>query len=208
MSLEKIVAKLQNRIPTILDINEFLKFSVLVPLIEKENGIHVLFEVRAFDLRRQPGEICFPGGKIEKSDKDEKHSAIRETTEELGILEHQITHTFPLDYMVSPFGTIIYPYVGTITEPRKIRPNPSEVAEVFTVPLSFFMETKPDCYKLNFRVHPEEGFPYESIHGGENYNWQTRKIDEYFYHYEDKVIWGLTAKVLVHFVEILRDVNK
>lgn len=204
MDLDMINQKLLKHNPTIMGIENFLKFSVLVPLIEQDDDIHILFEVRSYNLRRQPGEICLPGGKIDHTDRDEKHTAIRETTEELGITENQITNASPLDYFISPFGTIIYPFVGTILEPEKIKPNPAEVAEVFTVPLSYFTKTKPDCYKINFQIQPEEGFPFELIHGGKEYKWQTRGLNEYFYQYNGKVIWGLTAQVLFHFINMLK----
>ncbi|NEU34154.1 CoA pyrophosphatase, partial [bacterium LRH843] len=63
--------------------DEFLQFAVLVPLVQKQDELHVLFEVRAHHLRRQPGEICFPGGKIEPNDSTPQDAAVRETTEEL-----------------------------------------------------------------------------------------------------------------------------
>jgi peroxisomal coenzyme A diphosphatase NUDT7 len=205
MNIEKWITKLHNRTPSILGSAHFSKYAVLVPLIEKNNEIHVLFEVRALDLRRQPGEICFPGGRIDETDKDEQHTAVRETSEELGVAENSIKHVFPLDYMISPFGIIIYPYVGMIEHPDRMKPNPSEVGEVFTIPLSFLKETNPDEYKINFKVEPEQNFPFDLIAGGENYHWQTRTMDEYFYYYEDKVIWGLTARILKHFLEIVHE---
>ena len=203
MDLEKITSQLINRNRNILGSENFSKFSILLPLLEKDNELHILFEVRAHHLRRQPGEICFPGGKIDKSDKNEQFTAIRETTEELGISSDLITNVFPLDYMVSPFGSIIYPYVGVISEPDKIKANQSEVAEIFTVPITYFQKAKPDCYKMNFKINPEPNFPYELIEGGQNYDWQTRHLDEYFYFYDDYVIWGLTARVLYHFLEVV-----
>jgi peroxisomal coenzyme A diphosphatase NUDT7 len=202
MKIREITDKFLGRTPSILGHEQFLKFAVLLPLVEINNEVHILFEVRALNLRRQPGEVCFPGGKIEKGE-DARKAAIRETSEELGIEESKIINVFPLDYMVSAFGTIIYPFAGTITESNKIAPNVTEVGEVFTVPLSFFKKNQPESYKINFQVQPEDGFPFDLIIGGENYNWQTRTMDEYFYRYEDKVIWGLTAKVLTHFFEML-----
>ncbi|MFC3886027.1 NUDIX hydrolase [Bacillus songklensis] len=205
MKIEKLITKLHNRTPAILGSENFSKYAVLVPLIEKNEDIHVLFEVRALDLRRQPGEICFPGGRIDNTDKDERHTAVRETSEELGIQESSINNVFPLDYMISPFGTIVYPYVGIIEHPEQMKPNPSEVGEVFTIPLSFLKEIEPDEYKINFKVEPEQNFPFDLIVGGENYNWQARTMDEYFYYYDDKVIWGLTARILKHFLEVVHE---
>ncbi|MDR4887167.1 CoA pyrophosphatase [Fredinandcohnia sp. QZ13] len=203
MEIDNIVNVVKNRTPSLLGLGEFKRFSILLPLIKKENEVHILFEVRSSQLRRQPGEICFPGGKMDSTDKDERHTAIRETMEELGIKESSITDVSPLDYFVSPFGTIIYPFVGVITNPDEIRPNPAEVGEVFTVPLSFFQANPPQIFKVKFHVEPEENFPFNDIIGGENYKWQVRGMDECFYYYEDRVIWGLTAGILKHFLEVV-----
>lgn len=204
MEIDAIMSKLINHTPTIMGSNHSSKYAVMIPLIQKEDGIHVLFEVRSLSLRRQPGEICFPGGKIDYADADEKAAAIRETTEELGIRKEEIKGVRPLDFMMTPFGMIVYPFVGLITSPEDIQLNPDEVGELFMVPLHYFMTTNPEIYKINFKVEPEEKFPFHLIAGGENYQWRTRNMDEYFYLYNDKVIWGLTAKILSQFIEILR----
>ncbi|MGE8206469.1 NUDIX hydrolase [Heyndrickxia sp. NPDC080065] len=205
--MENIFEKYANRTPSIIDEEKFKKYAVFLPLIKKEEDYHILFEIRAYHMRRQPGEICFPGGKIDKSDIDPKYTAYRETFEELGIQQNDITHIFPLDYMMNSFGTMIYPFAGIIKNEERILPNPAEVAKVFTVPLSFFKNTEPECYKINFKVEPEKNFPFHSITGGENYNWQIRHMDEYFYYYKDYTIWGLTAYILKNFIEIIKKEN-
>lgn len=204
MDVNRILIKLEDREPSILGSNSFHKFAVLLPMIEKEDGLHILFEVRALNMRRQPGEICFPGGKIDPEDQNEQYTAIRETSEELGIHQSRITRVKPLDYLVTAFGSIIYPFFGVIENPEEIVPNESEVAETFTVPLSFFREVEPEIFKVHFAPMPESSFPYELIIGGENYNWQIRHVDEYFYKYEDKVIWGMTARILSNFLELIK----
>ncbi|MDN3018750.1 CoA pyrophosphatase [Paenibacillus sp. BSR1-1] len=204
MNRETILTKLKDHVPTILGSEKFSRYAVMLPLIQKENGIHVLFEIRSQQLRRQPGEICFPGGRIDSVDFDEKAAAIRETKEELGIAEENISEVFPLNFMVSPFGMMVFPFAGFITNPGSIQANPSEVGELFTVPLSFFIEKDPEIYRIEFKAEPEENFPFDLIIGGENYNWRTRGMEEYFYIYEDKVIWGLTARILAHFIEMIR----
>jgi len=204
MELNTIKNKLKSRTPTILGSEKFSRYAVLLPLIQKEDGIHVLFEVRSLELRRQPGEICFPGGRIDSTDHDEKEAAIRETLEELGLERENISSVSPLDYMVSQFGMIVYPYAGFIDSYESIQPNPAEVGEVFTVPVSFLIKNEPDIYHLNYKVEPEENFPLDLIPGGENYKWRTRGLEEYFYNYEGKIIWGLTAKILFHFIDILK----
>ncbi len=204
MELEIIQAKLKSHTTKILGSEKFSKYAVMLPLIQKEDGVHVLFEVRSLNLRRQPGEICFPGGRMDALDIDEKSAAIRETSEELGISVEKITGVYPLDFMVSPFGMMVYPYVGIISSLETIQPNPAEVGEIFTVPITFFIEKEPEIYHIEFKVEPEENFPFDLIVGGENYNWRTRGMEEYFYMFEDKVIWGLTARILAHFIELIR----
>ncbi|TYS91746.1 CoA pyrophosphatase [Rossellomorea aquimaris] len=204
MDVNEILQLFKDRTPKVLGSETFSEYAILLPLIEVNGQTHVLFEVRSLNMRRQPGEICFPGGRIDRSDSDEKAAAIRETSEELGIHTDTITDVYPLDYIVSPFGTIIYPYVGKINVSLKeLKPNQAEVDEIFTTPLTYLQEREPDLYNIKFKMEPEESFPFKQIPGGENYNWQARNMKEHFYYYEDKVIWGLTARVLHHFVKLL-----
>lgn len=204
MEYDSIITKLNDHTPSIMESEKFSKYAILLPLIQKKDDIDVLFEVRSLKLRRQPGEICFPGGKIDSSDKNEKNAAIRETLEELGLNREDISDVFPLDYMISPFNMILYPFAGFIKASNGIFPNPSEVEEVFTVPLSFFLENEPKVYHVNLKPVPEENFPFDLITGGENYPWQPKKMNEFFYIYQNRVIWGLTARILSHFIEIIQ----
>ncbi|WP_273127455.1 NUDIX hydrolase [Bacillus weihaiensis] len=204
MNNKEILAKIKQHTPSFLGHEQFSKYSVLVPLLHVNGEVHILFEIRADNLRRQPGEICFPGGKIDAEDKSEKFAAIRETSEELGIASTMIEDVYPLDFLLSPFGMIVYPYVGFLTNLESVQPNQSEVKEIFTVPLSYFHKNEPKIYKVHSKLEPEPSFPFELIPGGKNYNWRTRQIDEYFYLYEDKVIWGLTARILSHFIDVMK----
>ena len=202
MNAMDIITKLKDHKPTILGQENYKEFSVLIPLLEVNGETHILFEVRSSKLRSQPGDICFPGGKIDRNDVDEKDCAIRETTEELGIARSSILQVTPLDYLVS-FGSIIYTYVAKISNDEKMNINKDEVEEVFTVPLSYLMNAKPEKYRVDFEVKPERDFPYELIQGGKDYDWRPRKLDEYFYFYENRVIWGLTAKILTNFLSLI-----
>lgn len=201
MDIGEVKKRLSSHTPTILGSESYTKYAVLLPLVKKEDGIHILFEERALTLNRQPGDICFPGGKVDLEDVNEEYTAIRETIEELGLTRDDIGDLYSLDYIVTAFGTIIYPYVGFIYNTHEIEINKSEVESFFTVPLSFFVESLPEIYYVNYLAKPEETFPIDSIVGGKDYQWQSRKLDEYFYRYENRVIWGLTAKVLTHFVD-------
>ncbi|WP_246946178.1 NUDIX hydrolase [Bacillus pinisoli] len=205
MDAKNIVEKVKEHIPNVLGNDRYSKYAVLIPLVEKDGELHILFEIRSYELKRQPGDICFPGGRVDASDQTSKEAAIRETREELGISENDITTIYPLDYVVSPFGMLIYSFVGFIKSPDSIHINPSEVEDIFTVPLTFFLENKPKVYHVDYNIKPDENFPIDLIVGGENYDWKVRKMEEQFYLYDDKVIWGLTAKILSHFIDILHN---
>lgn len=205
MDVNTIIQKVKQHSPKILGSEHFSKFAVLLPLVEIKGEVHLLFEVRSHKLRRQPGEICFPGGRMDQNDNTTMETAIRETTEELGISEQKIKHIYPIDYLVSPFGLMIFPYVALLTDIDSLTINPEEVHEIFTVPLAFFMNSDPEIFHIDLEVKPEINFPFDLIPGGEEYNWRTRRIDENFYTFNEKVIWGLTALIIKHFVEIMRE---
>lgn len=206
MDITEIIKKVSNREIDLIGKSDFRSYSVLLPLLKKEGELHLLFEVRSKKLKKQPGEICFPGGKIDKNDHSAKHAAIRETCEELGISKRNINHVYPLDYILQPIeGRVIYPFVGYIDYQGEMNLNPNEVEEIFTVPLKFLLQTEPEVYTIAFQPIPEKNFPYHLIPGGKNYPWQTRTIKENFYFYQNYCIWGLTANILRHFLQIIKD---
>ncbi|MEI3605589.1 CoA pyrophosphatase [Pseudogracilibacillus sp. SE30717A] len=204
MNAENVLEKLKNRVPSVMDQKKFKNYAVLLPLVKIENELHLLFEVRSLQMRSQPGDICFPGGRVDKEDANEMQCALRETSEELGIDRSMIQHVYPLDYLVTNNRGIIYPFAGEITSLEKINLNRDEVAEVFTVPLTHFLENEPKIHKINLKVIPEANFPFELIQDGKNYDWRTRQMDELFYLYHERVIWGLTAKIIAHFIDVIR----
>jgi coenzyme A diphosphatase NUDT7 len=203
--LNMIKKKLPDRKPHVLGHENYSKSAVMLPLIEKQGSLHILFEVRADHLRRQPGEICFPGGRVDPTDADAQRTAIRETCEELGIQPHHIEPLAALDFLPTSFGSIIYPFVGKLSGDVEIQPNAAEVAEVFYVPLDYFLMTTPEKYYLQMQFEPQEGFPFHLIPNGKNYNWSRGRIPEYFYNYQDYVIWGLTARILHHFISLIKN---
>lgn len=184
---------------------DFLRAAVMVPIVKTEEGWSLLFEVRAASLAWQPGEICFPGGKIDPEDASPADTALREMCEELTLCQEQIELVGPLNYLVTQIGVIIYPYVGVVRDHTTIRPSDAEVAEVFTVPLSYFLETEPLVSQMEMATQPLPGFPYEWLADYPR-DWKKRRTyPVYFYRYGDRVIWGLTAKVIDIFLKQCRD---
>ena len=107
VNLEQLHETLEHGQPTLMDNTG--RYAVLVPLVEGEDGsLSVLYEVRAGTLRRQPGEVCFPGGKIE-GDETPEQCALRETWEELAIPAEEIQLLGPLDFLFHRAGFIMYP---------------------------------------------------------------------------------------------------
>ena len=80
-----------------------------------------------------------------------------------------------------------------------------EVAEVFTVPLSWLMGYEPYRHVVPLTPSPNSDFPFEKIVNGKDYQWRTRSMEQWFYDYENRTIWGLTARILKHFVDLLKD---
>ncbi|RSL31608.1 CoA pyrophosphatase [Salibacterium salarium] len=191
----------ENRKQGIINEHSMRRYAIFLPLIEIENDIHLLFEVRAKHMKRQPGEVCFPGGMVDITDESPADAAVRELSEEIGIHEEEASLIGSLDKIISPFNQIIFPYVGYIDKTATYSPNEAEVAEIFTVPLSFFLTNQPVQHDIHLKVEAAESFPYESIPNGKSYKWNAATLPEYFYFYGDYVIWGLTAKITKHFIE-------
>ena len=204
-SLVDINSKIHGRNAGVLGNERFFKFAVFLPLIEQNGELHVLFEVRAHTLRRQPGEVCFPGGKVDLNDKTPMDAAIRETCEELGVTRKDVTIMGELDFLVTSYQSIVYPFVGNIQSGSELSSNPGEVEEVFTVPLTHFINSPPERHDIRVHVKPDDSFPFHLIPNGEEYNWSSSVMPEFFYYYKDYVIWGMTARILYHFIHLIQD---
>lgn len=191
-----------NRKPGRIDCMKVRNSAVLVPLIEKEGELEILFEVRAASLRRQPGEVCFPGGAVEEG---EEHSvaAVRETMEELLVEKEQVEILAPLDILETPGGVTVRPYLGIIKNYEGTFSS-DEVDHTFSVPLSWFLENEPEKYQTTVTTVPNEDFPFELIPGGRDYHWRKGQYDVCFYRNQE-VIWGMTAKILYAFIRLYRE---
>ncbi len=117
------------------------EYAIMVPFVKSEGQLKLLFEVRAMSLRRQPGEVCFPGGRIEASESSQK-CAIRETTEELGISTGRVRTIGNMGVIYSLLNERINVFVGEITDydSKGLDINPDEVHKIFAAPLDFFID--------------------------------------------------------------------
>lgn len=175
-------------------------FSVMLPLLERDGEWHVLYEVRSKTIS-QPGETSFPGGAVEKGETVEE-AAVRETMEELNLKRHQINILGEIDYIVSEYA-IIHCFVGQLTVPLEdIRFN-QEVDGLFTLPLRYLKENRPKYYTSEYSLNHAHDFPYDKIPNGKKYNFQAGKHRIPFYDLEHQSLWGFTANMTDHFIELL-----
>lgn len=203
MDINKIKNLIKNNDAKSID--EGVSFAVMVPLIEINKQLHLIYEVRSMSIKRQPGEISFPGGQIELGESPAE-AAIRETCEEIGIKEENIEIIKELDCASSKRGSFVYSFLAYIKDVEHLNMNYSkdEVSELFFVPLSFFIENEPEKYYINYYPKTEEDFPLHMINNGANYDWEKVRDSVYFYKYKKYIIWGLTAKITYSFIKNIK----
>lgn len=204
--VNEIFKKLAGQQKDLLGKDNYLVSAVLLPLINSGYGMELLFEVRSQHLDRQPGEICFPGGKVEEYElNDPGAAALREAGEELGLAVEEFKLLAPLDFLPTPMGAVVYPFVGEVLNPAGINPNRGEVESVFTVPLDVLLKNPPQVSYVDVATRYREDFPLHRVpevyHGG----WQKRwSYPTYIYEYQDYFIWGMTAAILHNFISKIK----
>lgn len=193
------------RRPGIIGEEKFRQYAVLIPIIDVSGVTYLLFEKRSSKLRRQPGEICFPGGKLEAGESLQE-CAVRETVEELKVLPQQIELIGPGDIYVSPFNLMIHPFVGVIKNYQNTF-SADEVEEIITIPLEFFRTQPPESFESKLISEPSQDFPYEWIPGGAKYPWAKGTYEILFYKYNDWIIWGMTAQIVKSVIGLMDEYN-
>jgi 8-oxo-dGTP pyrophosphatase MutT (NUDIX family) len=157
--------------------------AVLLALVERAEGLNVLFTERAAHLRHHAGQISFPGGRIESGGETPIDAALREAREEIGLEPREVAIAGSLDTHVTGTGFSVTPVVGFIGGPFLARPDPAEVTGVFEVPLRHFLA--PDAVHETHRERLGSRFR------------------SYEFRFESRVIWGATAAILVTFRQLL-----
>lgn len=159
--------------------------AVLVPLVDRPDGLTALFTQRTDHLLHHAGQISFPGGHMDPGDASAEETALRETEEEIGLHRRHVEIAGRLNEYITRTGFSVTPVVGLVHPPFDLNLDPDEVADVFEVPLAFLLDP------ANHQRHSRE--------------FEGRNRHFYAMPYEDYFIWGATAGMLINLYEVLRD---
>jgi 8-oxo-dGTP pyrophosphatase MutT (NUDIX family) len=156
---------------------------VLIPLFEKDGICHILFTKRTNNVQYHKGEISFPGGGYEEGDGDIKYTMLREVCEELGVVSQDIEILGELDDLITTSNYIVTPLVGEIPYPYNFELSSFEVEKVIEVPVKALLKE------------------HSAKEGKIDFNGEL--VDSFIYKYDGNTIWGATAKILNHFLDLI-----
>lgn len=159
------------------------KACVMVPLVNKENHLHLLLTKRADSVEHHKGQISFPGGMVDDGDESHSATALRELEEEIGVPRSSVHILGVLDDIHIPTGFIVTPVVGYIDCLPNLITNAAEVADVLLIPLEKFFDAS--LQRTETRVLM--GAP--------------RRI--HLYEVWKEPVWGATAHIIRQFTELI-----
>ena len=161
--------------------------AVLVPIYYKQGQYYILFTKRTERVKEHKGQISFPGGAHQEGDRTLVDTALRESAEEIGLVPGEVRILGELDGTIT--GTSHYDvsaFVGVIPWPYQFQVDGWEVEEIMEVPISALMDK--GCLQQQTEVQDGQA------------------VISYFYHYQGRVIWGATARILRQFLDIFATV--
>ena len=158
--------------------------AVLVPFCMDGDDLSVLFIRRSQNLRNHPGQMAFPGGRVDAEDKDLSATAVRETVEEIGVIESEIEVWGTLDPLLTISEFALSPFTGWLSRSNDLKLSEREVSEVVTVPVSRLMDGS--CDRDETRMD-ESGYVIRPT-----------------YAYNGRVIWGSTGMIVSQLIDCLR----
>jgi len=187
MTLDELVTLTRERLAArrrrVVEPGPLVRAAVLVPLVER-GGPHLIFAKRTDRVGTHRGQISFPGGTIDPADPSPLDAALRESEEEVGLPRAAVEPLGALDD-TETFATqfVITPWVGVVREPVVWRPDGEEIEEVIEVPFASLVE------RANFRVE----------------HWERDGVMRpvYFYDWGGEVIWGATARIVKHYLDLV-----
>jgi len=161
--------------------------AVLLPIYYKQRQYYILFTKRTETVKEHKGQICFPGGAYQEGDGMLVNTALRECAEEIGLIADEVEVLGELDDTVTvASGYIISPFVGLIPWPHTLKVDPREAEETIEVPISALLDK--GCLREETKIIDGEA------------------VTSYFYHYQGRVIWGATARILNQFLDVFAQV--
>ncbi|WP_081869768.1 CoA pyrophosphatase [Endozoicomonas numazuensis] len=183
MLITEIEQRLRRHKPRSID-TSLPEAAVLVPLVTNHRGqaTEVILTRRASHLHKHSGEVAFPGGKREDQDRNLVHTALRESEEEIDLNPSSVQILGTMGPVISRFGIKVIPIIGSVPEGLSLSANAEELDRIFTVPLDFFIDQDNlqfDHWSMNEKTYSMPSYQY----------------DEY-------LIWGLTAIMLVEFLNV------
>ncbi|MDQ7990053.1 MAG: CoA pyrophosphatase [Candidatus Dactylopiibacterium sp.] len=158
---------------------------VLIPFVMRATGMQIVLTRRTDHLHHHPGQISFPGGRVEPGDPSVMHAALRETHEEIGVPPDAVEVLGSLPEFSTPSGFCITPLAGLLRGDAAYVPDPFEVAEIFEVPLAFLLDAG------NYQSH--------------RIAWQGGERIVQAIPWQGRFIWGATAGILAMLAAFLHE---
>ena len=186
--IESISRRFQSHTPRRLDVEHSGRAAVLIPLLPQGEEFCFLLTQRTDKVETHKGQISFPGGLYEDSDRNLLQTALRETWEEIGLASEGIHILGEFDEYLSITGLIVTPFAAWIGGPLNLAPNPDEVDAILKVPFSIFQDGRYLRVETRVRLGVE------------------RKV--YFYDFQGKEVWGLTAQIIRDFLRLAEQKQK
>lgn len=171
-----------------LDPSALSPAAIMVLLYPKNGSYHVLLNRRSQAVEHHKGEISFPGGAKDPEDKDMLHTALRETSEEMGVAARDVTVLGEMSDVATISGFVITPFVGSIPSKYRFTLSREEIDELIEVPLSALLD--PQNWREEIRVNGRD------------------MVKAFSYAYNGLLIYGATARILDEFVHLFKGANK
>ena len=178
--------RLAGYVPRLLTL-DYPEAGVLVPVTDDHSNPEIVFTLRSSNLKTHRGQVSFPGGRRDLEDESLAATALRETHEEIGLPPEQVELIAPLSQVMSLHQILVTPYVGVIPVDHPLSANPAEIESIFKVPVSFFLEDKRERTDALSFMNSTFYVPC--------YRWDRFQI------------WGLSAVVLVDFLNAVYNAN-